>query len=150
MLEHLGGPGGSGVDLVKGRGDLFVKILGNEFDIIGFDPRAVGHTTPKFSLYLSEAEKIEQALSAPGLINSTADSLARIYEVSRLRSALVADESRNTLMGRHASTAVVARDMLEITKAHGWDELQYWGFSYGTVLGSTYAAMFPVRYYGIP
>ncbi|KAJ7441123.1 hypothetical protein FB451DRAFT_1299085 [Mycena latifolia] len=36
--------------------------------------------------------------------------------------------------------------MLRIVQAHGLDKLQYWGFSYGTVLGPTYASIFPVSH----
>lgn len=39
ILFNPGGPGASGVDFVRGRGELFSKILGPQFDIVGFDPR---------------------------------------------------------------------------------------------------------------
>ena len=49
ILFNPGGPGGSGVDLILLAGGLFRTILGDGFDLVGFDPRgtyARTYTTP--------------------------------------------------------------------------------------------------------
>ncbi|EJD44690.1 hypothetical protein AURDEDRAFT_152061 [Auricularia subglabra TFB-10046 SS5] len=141
ILYNPGGPGGSGVDIVRAIGQTFSAVIGDEFDHIGFDPRGIGRSTPVLDTMPSDAERMTWSLSLPLSINSSEDAVGKFYGYSHILGTLV--EQRQKKAAQHMSTAIVARDMLAITKAHGRDKLQYWGFSYGTVLGITFAAMFP-------
>ena len=46
LVVNPGGPGGSGVDYAAGGADTFGRPLTRYFDIVGFDPRGVGESTP--------------------------------------------------------------------------------------------------------
>ncbi|KZV83249.1 hypothetical protein EXIGLDRAFT_656341 [Exidia glandulosa HHB12029] len=141
ILFNPGGPGVSGVSFVRGLGANMSKIIGDEFDMLGFDPRGIGHTTPQLVVLDTQAEVMTWSLQYPPLINSTVDALAKLHGYWKIMGELADERQAHT--AAHMSTAIVARDMLAITKAHGRDKLQYWGFSYGSVLGITYSAMFP-------
>ena len=58
-------------------------------------------------------------------------------------AAIASDETARLL--RHMSTAESAKDMNLLRRAVGSKQLNYYGNSYGTLLGATYANMFPGR-----
>ncbi|GJE90051.1 alpha/beta hydrolase [Phanerochaete sordida] len=143
ILLNPGGPGGSGVSLVEGRGLQFQQLIGDEFDIVGFDPRGISRTTPPVVVFKDSAEdaawRIRVQDTPPP--NTTVDAVARLWAGAQVFGSIANQSTAHS--SPYVSTALVARDMLSISQAHGFDKLQYWGFSYGTVLGSTFAAMFP-------
>jgi len=141
VLINPGGPGGSGVAVVLELGKQIQTIIGKQFDIIGFDPRAVGLTTPSFYAFSDKNEAGLFYIDYPLVFNTSTDALGKAYAYSNILGTRLEESSRNVT--EHVSTPVVARDMLSISKAMGHDKLQYWGFSYGTVLGATFSAMFP-------
>ncbi|KAJ7083181.1 TAP-like protein-domain-containing protein [Mycena belliarum] len=144
ILINPGGPGGSGVDDVVERGAQISTIVGPEFDIIGFDPRGIARSTPRVSFFDTRAER--EIWTSTGHLNkvsmnASSDALSRAWAQGILEGQLAGAHDDGSL--RFINTDHTARDMLRIVQAHGSGKLQYWGFSYGTILGATFASMFP-------
>ncbi|KAG7091870.1 hypothetical protein E1B28_008271 [Marasmius oreades] len=141
ILFNPGGPGGSGVDYITSLGANFATVVGSQFDIVGFDPRGVSRSTPRVSFFESRVERVLWGASGAGELNHSAITIGSSWARNKITGQLAVERDRNVLA--HINTDHTARDMLRITEAHGRENLQYWGVSYGTVLGSTFAAMFP-------
>ncbi|KAJ7490748.1 TAP-like protein-domain-containing protein [Mycena latifolia] len=144
IILNPGGPGGPGVDLVLSRGSQLSTIVGPEFDLIGFDPRGIGRSTPQVSFFESRSEReiwSSNANSWTKSMNESADALSRAWARAIVEGQLAGEREDGSL--RFMNTDHTARDMLRIVQAHGHDKIQYWGFSYGSILGATFAAMFP-------
>ncbi|KAL7272443.1 hypothetical protein RUND412_004758 [Rhizina undulata] len=155
LLINPGGPGGSGVAMAFSRGRKLQQIVGKQFSILGFDPRGINNTTPRVSCFHTNVEHEVWGMTFGNkLLGSTqgGEEIGEAYSrVKALNEVCVGKiEGKG---GDQVGTAVVARDMLAITE-RAWEAvgvkgeekgLQYWGFSYGTVLGMVYAAMFPDR-----
>ncbi|KAJ7663008.1 TAP-like protein-domain-containing protein [Mycena rosella] len=144
VLINPGGPGGSGVDMITRRGSQISTIVGPEFDIIGFDPRGIGRSTPRASFFESRSEReIWSSRGNPHTMsmNASADALPRAWARAIIEGQLAGERDDGSL--RFINTDHTARDMLRIVQAHGLEKIQYWGFSYGSILGATFASMFP-------
>ncbi|PBK86199.1 hypothetical protein ARMGADRAFT_1017465 [Armillaria gallica] len=144
ILINPGGPGGSGVGALTSATPLAVSVFGNQYDIVSFDPRGVANSTPHAQFFLSKEEQYQWLASTNNwatVINTTSDQIPHLWASAQVLAELALERDNGIL--NYITTDNVARDMLRITEAAGQEKLQYYGDSYGTVLGSTFAAMFP-------
>jgi pimeloyl-ACP methyl ester carboxylesterase len=137
LLTNPGGPGASGVDFVReeAQGSNF-STLRDHFDIVGFDPRGIGRSSPVKCRTKEEADAaIAREPAFPTVEQDISDAQKFDQECAR--------KNKNILP--YLSTENTARDMDQIRAALGDQKVTYLGFSYGTYLGATYASLFPNR-----
>ncbi|GAA3238208.1 alpha/beta hydrolase [Actinocorallia longicatena] len=137
LLVNPGGPGASGLDLVRDSGKLFGADVRASFDLVGFDPRGVGESRPVRCLTGPQLDTFYGTDTSP-------DDLAEqkaLDDVSRQFSAGCEKNSATVLP--YVGTRNAARDMDAIRAAVGDEKLTYYGASYGTYLGAWYAEQFP-------
>jgi pimeloyl-ACP methyl ester carboxylesterase len=142
IFLNPGGPGGSGVDFALDFGPAVEFLWGPEvrdrFDIVGFDPRGVGRSTPLRCFgNLRQSTQVIPPVAFPMTTEEEA-----FFEAA---DALLAEQcsQRGNKPAAHMSTANVARDLDLLRAAVGDAQLNYVGLSYGSFLGTTYANMFP-------
>jgi pimeloyl-ACP methyl ester carboxylesterase len=137
LLVNPGGPGGSGVEAALGLAlTMPVEVL-QHFDLVGFDPRGVGLSSPVECI--SPELKDELAAAEPRPV--TAEQLDAAFALSQQVADACADEYGEGLGA--FNTEDTARDLDRLRQSLGDDQLTYLGYSYGTTLGSTYAELFP-------
>jgi len=139
LLVNPGGPGVSGINLAAGLVDDLSDQIFDHFDLVGFDPRGVGLSTPLNCISDHQKDQflaLDPDVRTPAgrnLARSSADAIARGC-VAKYGTALA-----------HYNTEETARDMDLIREAVGDSKLNYLGFSYGTRLGAAYAHQFPTK-----
>lgn len=139
LVVNPGGPGGSGVDYAANASAYFGSELQQAFDIVGFDPRGVGRSTPVQCLPDSELDTFVAADPDP-------DTKAEVRRADRLVAEFgdgCVEESGK--LAAHVSTVEAAKDIDILRAVLGDSKLSYFGASYGTFLGATYAELFPDR-----
>jgi pimeloyl-ACP methyl ester carboxylesterase len=137
LIVNPGGPGGSGVEFVRDSADsdLFPTALRKQFDVVGFDPRGVN---------LSTAVRCIDNLDEQARIDPSPDNATELRAlVNSAHKYADACAKRNAVLLPNLGTEAVARDLDAIRQAVGDEQLTYLGFSYGTLIGSTYADLFP-------
>ncbi|MEV5703935.1 alpha/beta hydrolase [Actinoallomurus sp. NPDC052274] len=140
LLLNPGGPGGSGTAVVAQGGMLLgtpdLKPLRERFDLVGFDPRGVGDSTPvRCSTPVYDP-------AAPTLPTTPAEY--RRLTASSRSHGLECRKATGSLLG-HVDTTSAARDVDAIRAALGESRISWLGVSYGTELGAAYARLFPGR-----
>ncbi|HWU32934.1 MAG TPA: alpha/beta hydrolase [Marmoricola sp.] len=138
LVVNPGGPGGSGVNFASaGAQGYFGKALTKYYDIVGFDPRGVGASAPINCGNTAQTDAMISAVPAPSTTAEweAGNAIARAYMDRCL--------ALSGAIAQHVSTVEAARDMDILRAALSQPKLDYFGASYGTFLGATYAGLFP-------
>ena len=139
LFLNPGGPGGSGVDYTVFAGPfLYTPEVRAKFDLVGFDPRGIIRSSA-FRCFGTDKQWDPYFTPFTFPSNPTEEQIW-------MQADLYLDANcaqRGGKIGDHMSTANVARDLDVLRQAVGDAKLTYAGVSYGTMIGQTYANMFP-------
>ena len=152
LFLNPGGPGGSGIGMVETDAPMFGEELRGSYDIIGFDPRGVGQSTPITCWTDDEinqslngtSNKIPEIMATDVLFSKDSSAQKRI-DRGAANAARCAKHSQVPELLDHVGTRNVARDLDVLRATNGNATLNYLGMSYGTYIGALYADLFPGR-----
>ncbi|KAK8109540.1 hypothetical protein PG999_007677 [Apiospora kogelbergensis] len=145
VVINPGGPGGSGTSYAwRAAEEITERLSGGRYDVLGFDPRGVNASLPTVSCSPHDADRDRWSLEWQKYRAAADSNTKQLHLMDAFHNAtLRACWERQGDLARFVSTAFVARDVEEIRKALGEDELTGFMVSYGTGIGQTYANMFP-------
>ncbi|WP_155059971.1 alpha/beta hydrolase [Streptomyces blattellae] len=135
VVLNFGGPGGPGVPELAFGGDEFMELT-DGYDVVSFDPRGVGRSSP-----VSCGDAADAASEAMDTDTDLTDDPQSVLRQLKQAATQCAKHSGPVLP--HIGTVDASRDLDVIRQALGDKKLNYLGFSYGTRLGAVYAAQFP-------
>jgi pimeloyl-ACP methyl ester carboxylesterase len=137
LLVNPGGPGGSGIDYAAST--VVNDAVHERYDIVGFDPRGVGESTPVDCL--SDAD-LDEFVSADGSPDDAGEVMLLQVQAAEFTGGCA---TRAVERLPHVGTSDVARDVDVLRAVLGDEQLNYLGKSYGTYIGALYAEQFPER-----
>ncbi|CAE6374803.1 unnamed protein product [Rhizoctonia solani] len=160
IFVNPGGPGSSGVKAILGNLVLNIsEASGGEYDIVGWDPRGIGKSVPRAECFKNGAEEnafwegtVPRAgLEARGNFTDQADIDAfkkQVDQVDRLLKELgerCVAYSPDTF--QYIGSAAAVRDMIAMHDVleKRKKPVNFWGLSYGTIIGIYFVNMFPDR-----
>ncbi|KAH7155653.1 Alpha/Beta hydrolase protein [Dactylonectria estremocensis] len=145
IIVEPGGPGGSGTSYVWRAAETVTKRLSaGQLDVLGWDPRGVNASLPAMSCFPYDADRDRWSMLAGQYREVSSSPVAQLEVADAMNNAIFrACWEKHGDLPRFVSTAFVARDLEEIRKALGEDEVTGYFVSYGTGIGQTYANMFP-------
>ena len=137
IFVNPGGPGGSATDYAYNAESIVSSEISSRFDIIGFDPRGINSSEPIRCLTNREEDEFLSADASGG-------DPKKIRELIRISRAFAAkcEKAAGSKLG-HYSTLEAAKDMEVLRNLLKEKNLNYLGKSYGTYLGTLYAALYP-------
>jgi len=138
LLVNPGGPGSPGREWAAVVAERLPPDLRASYDVVGFDPRGTGASTPAVACDPGYFEPVR-----PDTV--PADEQAEQVLLERAAAYARACEEHTGELLRHVTTVDHAADMEHIRLALGVERIDYLGYSYGTYLGAVYATRYPDR-----
>ena len=142
LFVNPGGPGASGYDLVHDDLDYAAsKTLQTSYDVIGWDPRGVGRSTP---VTCYDDKKLDEFIY--GVATNPVNSPAWVTEVTEQSKDFAASCLKNTGPAlQFVDTQSTVHDLDMLRAAVGDTRLNYLGYSYGSDIGMYYTDRFPKK-----
>ncbi|KAF2662918.1 hypothetical protein K491DRAFT_7274 [Lophiostoma macrostomum CBS 122681] len=154
ILLNPGGPGDSGVDMLIHGLSTLLQSVGTSNNLVGFDIRGVNNSGPDISCFPGSAsdQKLYDALYFNDFDTIDDRELGRRWTMAEGYGKQCSKKLKGG-PAKYANTVAIAADMLRyvetVESASGGKasdaKLRFWGLSYGTILGATFAALYPDR-----
>jgi pimeloyl-ACP methyl ester carboxylesterase len=137
LLVNPGGPGFGGSDFALQAESNYSEALTERFDIIGWDPRGTGSSTPAIDCI----SDYDHFYAGTDITPDTPQQRQQLVDLAKefADDCVARSHSFMGFMGTNNS----ARDMNSIRVALGEATISYFGFSYGSELGAVWATLFP-------
>ncbi|RRD60835.1 alpha/beta hydrolase [Leucobacter sp. OH1287] len=144
IFINPGGPGVSAIEFLENSNDLFTELL-EEYDIVAWDPRGVGNSTPVDCL--TDKELDDYIFSDPSETGEpgTEEWLSEIEQQNREYSEKCGENTDAPSGASQMDTVSTVKDLELLRIIVGDDKLNYLGMSYGTFIGALYADIFPEK-----
>jgi pimeloyl-ACP methyl ester carboxylesterase len=139
MVVNPGGPGASGVEWAASASSEYGTAIRDVYDIVGFDPRGVASSDP---VECESAKQLDRLVGSDPDPDTAAERRASDRMLRAMGEGCL---HRSGNLARHVSTEEVAKDLDILRAALGDARLTYFGASYGTAIGASYADQFPKR-----
>jgi len=139
LIINPGGPGESGVEAAASLIEGLPPQVRQRFDLVGFDPRGVGSSTP--ALWCN-SDADNDRLRADPMVDYSPEGVERIEGETKAFVQRCVDKMGEDFLA-NVGTASVAKDLDTLRAALGDEKLNYLGYSYGTRIGAEYAEVYP-------
>ena len=139
LILNPGGPGGSGIEYTTYADYVVSNTLLENFDIVGFDPRGVGKSTPVECLSDKQTDEYIALDGSP-------DNQTEVDQAQAMSELFAQTCAKNSpKIYKFLDTISATRDIDILRALLGDEKLNWLGKSYGTFLGATYADLFPKK-----
>ena len=150
IIVNPGGPGSSGVNFIL-QPERLLRLLGHRYNLIGMDPRGVNNSGPNRNpLIDTPATRNEYAIDDAWEFDPRSPAAVKRTFAQASAYGVFASQKLSDRVN-YVSTPATARNMLHYVElvadsrgeAKASAKLNFYGVSYCSILGTTFAQLFP-------